>query len=236
SGRRAFPRISLRYLPRHEPALMGVSFTAAPGEIIALAGSSGSGKSSLLRVALRLYEPQSGAVTLDGIDTRQIDPAELRRAMAYVSQETQVLYGTIAQNLRFGNFSASASDLQEACRIAGVLEEIEKLPEGFETRIGDNLSSSLPAGFHQRLALARAYLSTAPILLLDEAANALDDAGDAKFREALAAMRGKRTILLATHRPSHMRLADRVVVLSDGEVVAEGTPDDIVPQLTRQTL
>jgi len=236
SGRLAFHRISLRYLPRHEPALMGVSFTAAPGEIIALAGSSGSGKSSLLRVALRLYEPQSGAVTLDGIDTRQIDPAELRRAMAYVSQETQVLYGTIAQNLRFGNFSASASDLQEACRIAGVLEEIEKLPEGFETRIGDNLSSSLPAGFHQRLALARAYLSTAPILLLDEAANALDDAGDAKFREALAAMRGKRTILLATHRPSHMRLADRVVVLSDGEVVAEGTPDDIVPQLTRQTL
>jgi len=153
-----------------------------------------------------------------------------------VSQETQVLYGTIAQNLRFGNFSASLQELRDACRLAGMIDETDALPEGFETRIGDNLSSSLPAGFHQRLALARAYLSSAPVLLLDEAANALDDAGDAKFRDALEAMRGSRTILFATHRPSHMRLADRVVVLSDGVVAADGPPDEVVPKLLRQAI
>ena len=236
TGKLEFHRVSLRYLPGHAPALMGVSFAVRPGEMVALTGSSGSGKSSLLRVALRLYEPQAGSITLDGIDTRQLDPAELRRALAYVSQETQVLYGTIAQNLRFGNFSASLQELRDACRLAGMIDEIDALPEGFETRIGDNLSSSLPAGFHQRLALARAYLSPAPVLLLDEAANALDDAGDAKFRDALEAMRGARTILFATHRPSHMRLADRVVVLSDGVVVADGPPDEVVPKLLRQAI
>lgn len=236
TGKLEFHRVSLRYLPGHAPALMGVSFAVRPGEMVALTGSSGSGKSSLLRVALRLYEPQAGSITLDGIDTRQLDPAELRRALAYVSQETQVLYGTIAQNLRFGNFSASLQELRDACRLAGMLDEIDALPEGFETRIGDNLSSSLPAGFHQRLALARAYLSSAPVLLLDEAANALDDAGDAKFRDALEAMRGSRTILFATHRPSHMRLADRVVVLSDGVVAADGPPDEVVPKLLRQAI
>ncbi len=236
SGNLAFHRISLRYLPRHEPALMNVTFGVRSGEILALAGTSGSGKSSLLRVALRLYEPQSGSVTLDGIDTRQLDPAELRRALAYVSQDTQVLYGTIAQNLRFGNYSATDEELRSACAIAGLLEEIEGLPTGFETRIGDNLTASLPAGFHQRLALARAYLSAAPILLLDEAANALDDAGDEKFRNALDAMRGSRTIILATHRPSHMRVADRVVVMANGTMVAEGTPDEIVPKLLRRAI
>ncbi len=236
AGNLAFHRISLRYLPRHEPALMNVSFGARAGEILALAGTSGSGKSSLLRVALHLYEPQSGSVTLDGIDTRQLDPAELRRALAYVSQDTQVLYGTIAQNLRFGNYSANEKELRDACAIAGLLEEIEQLPEGFETRIGDNLTASLPSGFHQRLALARAYLSSAPVLLLDEAANALDEAGDEKFRNALDAMRGSRTILLATHRPSHMRIADRVIVMSNGSMVAEGPPEEIVPKLLRQAI
>lgn len=236
SGNLGFHRVSLRYLPRHEPALMGVSFNVRAGEVVALAGSSGSGKSSLLRVALRLYEPQSGSVTLDGIDTRQLDPAELRRALAYVSQETQVLYGTIAQNLRFGNFSASPEELRESCQVAGLLEEIEGLPNGFDTRIGDNLTVNLPTGFHQRLALARAYLSNAPVLLFDEAANSLDDAGDAQFRAALEKMRGSRTIILTTHRPSHMRIADRVVVMSNGTMVADGPPDEIVPKLLRQTL
>lgn len=236
TGKLEFQRVSLRYLAGHEPALRGVSFGVRPGEMVALTGASGSGKSSLLRVALRLYEPQAGTVTLDGIDTRQLDPTELRRALAYVSQETQVLYGTIAQNLRFGNLSANAQALREACARAGMLDEIEALPEGFETRIGDNLSSSLPAGFHQRLALARAYLSNAPVLLLDEAANALDDSGDAEFRDALASLRGSRTVLFATHRPSHMRLADRVVVLSDGVVVADGPPDEVVPKLLRQAI
>ena len=233
TGAVSFNRVSLRYLPKHEPALRGVSFTVRPGEVVALAGSSGSGKSSLLGVALRLYEPQSGTVTLDGIDTRQLDPAELRRAIAYVSQETQILYGTVAQNLRFGNFSAGDEALREACRVAGFLEDIERLPEGFETRIGDNRSARLPAGFHQRLALARAYLSASPVLLLDEAANALDEDGDRKFRDAVSAMRGSRTIILVTHRPSHMRVADRVVVLDAGEVIDEGPPDEIVAKLVR---
>lgn len=232
SGALAFHRISLRYLPQHEPALLGVSFAANKGEVVALVGPSGSGKSSLLSLALRLYDPQGGTITLDGIDIRQLDPAELRRAFAFVPQHAQVLYGTISQNLRFGNLSASDSDLQQACAVAGLLEDIEALHEGFETRIGDNRSLSLPAGFHQRLALARAYLSPASVLLLDEAASALDEHGDEMFKEAINALRGTRTVLMVTHRPSHMLLADRVVAMMHGEIVADGTPEDIVPKLT----
>lgn len=234
SGTLAFHRVSLRYLPQHEPALMGVSFAARRGEIVALVGPSGSGKSSLLSLALRLYEPQGGTITLDGIDIRQLDTVELRRAVAFVPQHAQVLYGTIAQNLRFGNLSASDTDLSGACEVAGILEDINALPEGFETRIGDNRSLSLPAGFHQRLALARAYLSPASVLLLDEAASALDADGDEKFRAAINTLRGKRTVLMVTHRPSHMLLADRVVAIVNGELAADGAPDVVVPKLTGQ--
>lgn len=233
-GNLKFDRISLRYLPLHEPALLGVSFAVGRGEIVALVGPSGSGKSSLLNVALRLYEPQGGTVTLDGIDVRQLDPVELRRAISYVPQRSQDFYGTIAQNLRFGNLAAADLDLKRACAKAGLLEEIESLREGFETRIGDNRSLSLPAGFHQRLGLARAYLSEAPVLMFDEPANALDEAGDRLFREAINSMRGERTVLLATHRPSHMRLADKIIAMSNGEIVAVGTPDEVIPKLTGQ--
>lgn len=232
SGTLAFHRVSLRYLPQHEPALLGVSFSARKGEVVALAGPSGSGKSSLLSLALRLYEPQGGTITLDGIDIRQLDPVELRRAVAFVPQQAQVLYGTIAQNLRFGNLSASDRELSEACDVAGLLDDINALPDGFDTRIGDNRSLSLPAGFHQSLALARAYLSPASVLLLDEAANALDGDGDRKFCAAINGLRGTRTVLMVTHRPSHMMLADRVVAMVNGELAGDGTPEEIVPKLT----
>jgi ATP-binding cassette subfamily C protein/ATP-binding cassette subfamily C protein LapB len=231
SGRIAFRRVILRHSPRAEPALFDVNLSVAPGEVVAVAGRSGSGKSSLLKVALGLYAPQAGTVLLDDIDVRQIDPAELRHAISYVPQNSAEFYGTLGQNLQLANPVATPAEVAEACDAAGLSEDIAQLPDGLDTRIGDHAARTLPPGLSQRLALARAFLRPTPIMLLDEPGNALDDVGDRAFVRAVSAARTRRTVILVTHRPSHMRLADRVVVLERGQVRMAGPPDEIVPQI-----
>lgn len=231
AGGVAFHRVSLRYNPQDEPALMGVSFRAEPGEIIALTGAGGSGKTSVLKLVLGLYRAQAGIVTLDGVDIRQLDPIELRQAIAYVPQRSHKFFGTIAQNLRLANPIATDAELQVASALAGALETIEALPKGFDTRIDDRRAAQLPPGFYQRLALARGYVRDARVMLLDEPAAALDELGDQALTAALHEFRGRRTILLTTHRPSHMRLADRVLVMKQGQLIAEGPPDQVLDRL-----
>lgn len=224
-------RTSFRYQPDTEPALLGVNFTVRPGEIVAITGPSGSGKSTVLRLLLGLYTPQAGQVLLDGLDLRQINIKELRRSIAYVPQTENFFHGTIAQNLRLASPSATDQEMTEACRTAGVLNEILGLERGFETWLGDQNTRHLSAGFRQRLNLARAYLKKAPVLLLDEPAQRLDEEGDAQFIAALEKIRGTATVIMITHRPSHMRLADRVMVMNRGLLIADGSPDDILPKL-----
>lgn len=231
SGRLQFRRVILRHSPQADPALFDVNLSIEPGEVIAVAGASGSGKSSLLKVTLGLYAPQAGTVLLDGIDVRQIDPAELRQAISYVPQNSAEFYGTLGQNLQLANPVATADEVAEACRLAGLSEDIQRLPDGLDTRIGDHAARTLPPGLSQRLALARAFLRPAPIMLLDEPGNALDAVGDRAFVRAVEAARGRRTVILVTHRPSHMRLADRVVVLERGQVVAAGGPEEVIPRI-----
>ncbi len=226
--------VSHRYAGGNDPALQGVSLNIQPGQLIAVTGASGSGKSTLLKIVLGLYRQSAGVVEIDGIDTRQLDPIELRQSIGYVPQVPVSFYGTIGQNLRMSNPAASDEDLAEACRLAAVLKEIEALPEGFATRIGDHRNAGFPAGFMQRLALARAYVRRPAILLLDEASAALDNAGDSSFMTALTAVRGRATVIYVTHRPSHMKLADRVVVFHRGMLVADAAPDVIVPKLMGQ--
>ena len=227
-GRVMFDRVSFRYTPDTDPALLGASFAAKPGELVAILGQSGAGKSTLLKLAAGLYNPQAGAVTIDGLDIRQIDPVEMRRAIAYVPQSSSLFYGTIAQNLRLSLPTASDEQLAEAAAEAGLLHSILDLPEGFETRIGNRTQTQLPFGFAQRLIIARALLRKASIMLLDEPATNLDEGGDQVLMDLLERLKGRSTILMGSHRPSHIRLADKAVVLEQGMVQFVGAPEEAI--------
>lgn len=230
-GEVSFARVALRYRPDHEPALLGVSFTVAPGEMVAITGPNGSGKSTLLKLTVGLYRPQAGGILIDGVDIRQMDPVELRHSISYVPQVNQLFHGSIAQNLRLSEPTASDEQLRHACRQAGVLDDILDLPEGLDTRIGDQKLQQMPSGFLQRISLARAFLQDNAIILFDEAGQLLDDDGDQAFVETLKSLKGRKTLIYVTHRPSHMRLADRLLVLRSGQLVMNGKPDEVLEQL-----
>lgn len=211
-------RVSHRYGAATRPALLGVNCTIGQGQIAAITGASGSGKSTLLKLIAGLYQPQAGAVLVDGLDIRQIDRGELRDAIAFVPQSGHMFYGSIAQNLRLSNPSASQQDLERVARAANLLDDINALPDGFETWLTDELQHRLPSGFQQRLRLAQAYVKNARIYLLDEPANTLDEESDRAFVKALGNLRGDATIIMATHRPSHIAMADVHIALDDGLV------------------
>lgn len=233
AGALAFGRVSFRYGPDSEPALLGVNFRAAPGEMIAITGPNGAGKTSILKLVLGLYRPQAGQVAVDRLDIRQINPAELRQAIAYVPQRDAFFHGTIGQNLRLAQPTGSTEELEAACDLAGVLGEVQDLKDGLQSRLGDQNTRHLSSGFLQRLALARAYLKRAPILLLDEAAQTLDEAGDAQFIKTITKIKGSSTIIMVTHRPSHMRLADRLLVFNSGVLLMDGKPDEVLEKMPK---
>ncbi len=230
-GAITFNRVSLRYTPKSEPALLAVNFRIEPGEFVALSGPNGAGKSSILKTIAGLYTPQAGGILVDGIDTRQIDIGELRENIAYVPQACHLLYGTIAQNLRLSNPTASDADLAQAALDAGLMEDILTMPEGFDTRLTDRLQRQLPNGVKQRIMLARAFVKTAPIYLMDEPANHLDFDGDATLMRTIQKLRGKATIVAVTHRPSHMRQADKIIYIEGGQVILAGPPADVLPKI-----
>ncbi|NUB02778.1 ATP-binding cassette domain-containing protein [Azospirillum melinis] len=217
-GEVSFSRVSLRYRNDADPALVGVTFNVKPGQIVAIVGPDGAGKSSLLKVMLGLYAPQAGNVRVDGVDIRQMDPVDLRKSIGYVPQASSLFYGTIAQNLRFADQTADEAELRWALSLAGALDEVEALPRGLDTRIGDNQSLRLSPSLTQKICLARAYIRRPRILLLDEPASRLDFEGDKALHAALAALRGHSTIFLVTHRPSHLTLADTVLTMDAGMI------------------
>lgn len=230
-GHIAFSRVSFRYTPRAEPALVGVDFVARPGEMIAITGSSGSGKSTILKICSALYMPQAGAVSIDGNDLRQLDKGDLRQSIGYVAQRTSLFHGTLAQNMRLAHPTASVDAINTALAEAGLSDFVASLPEGLETRMNDQFQRRMADGMKQRFALARAYVKNAPIYLMDEPANNLDDEGDDLLRAKLAQLKGKSTVLMVTQRPSHMKMADRVVVIDQGRVSLDGPPDEVLAEL-----
>ncbi|MBK1637446.1 hypothetical protein CKO24_00040 [Rhodothalassium salexigens DSM 2132] len=236
AGRVALNRVSFRYSQTSEPAIFGLNLVVEPGQMLAITGANGSGKSTLLRLILGLYRPQAGQVTLDGLDIRQLDPGEVRRTIAYVPQETHMFYGTIAQNLRMANPVAGDDDIRRALDLAGLWHEVQQLPQGLDTRFGDQSFQQLNAGFRQRLSLARGFLRDAPVLLLDEPAQALDEAGDRALCAALERLKGTRTIIMVSYRPSHIRMADAVLVLDAGVPALYGAPDDVLAKLPKGLL
>ena len=171
---------------------------------------------------------------IDDIDSRQLDVGELRHELGFLPQRQSFFYGTISQNIRLAHPTATTEDIKRALEKAGVLDQVMELDGGLEFRLQGNRESRFSGGFLKQLMLARTFVKDAPIYLLDEPGAQLDMAADEKLMKTLLAEKGKSTILMVTHRPSHMRIADRVVVLHYGQIVADGPPEKIVPMILAQ--
>lgn len=230
-GALEFARVSFRYSMNVDPALVGVEFKINPGDLVAVSGPNGGGKSTLLKMILGMYQPQAGSILIDNVDIRQLDPLALRRIVGYAPQDTQLFRATIAQNLRLARPDASDNEVLQALDMAGALEQVLDLPKGLEYRVGDN-TNELPSSLKQKLSLARAYLTRAPIMLFDEPGTGLDDMGDKKFMETLNLLKGRTTVIFISHRPSHIRLADTLLVFDKGYLRAAGPPDVLLKQPT----
>jgi len=211
------------------PALKGFSLTVQPGETVALVGPSGAGKSTVFRLLLRFYDPQSGVVTVDGVDVRDADPVAVRGRFAWVSQEAPLFSGSALENIRFGREAATEDEARAVAAEAQALGFIDALPEGFDTPLGER-GKSLSGGQRQRLAIARALVREAPILLLDEATSALDAENERLVQAALDQAMEARTTLVIAHRLATVLRADRIVVMQDGTVVEQGTHHELIAQ------
>ncbi|PIQ51096.1 MAG: hypothetical protein COW02_16680 [Comamonadaceae bacterium CG12_big_fil_rev_8_21_14_0_65_59_15] len=221
-GNLSFSRVSFRYVSDADPVLLGVSFEAKPGQLLVFTGGVGSGKSSIFQLIERTYSPQAGTIRLDGADIRQLTAYDLRSKLSYMPQHSELFYGSVMQNLLLVNPAASDAEVQWAVEMAGLTADVAALPEGMNTRISSSKSDQLPHGFRQRLSLARVMLKPAPVVLLDEPGAGMDREGEEALLRCLAWLRGKSTVLMASQRPAHMRLADAVIVMQQGSLVAMG--------------
>lgn len=215
-------RVSFRYANDADPALLGVSFRVSPRQLVAVTGHDGAGKSTLLKLILRLYSPQAGTLRLDRVDIRQITATDLRSRISYMPQSFELFYGTVAQNLRLVHPDASDEELRWAAGMAGLLPDVEALPDGFGTRISNSRINELPRGFRQRLSLARMMLKPASLILLDEPGTGMDQPGEAALMRCIEWLRGRATLIMVTLRPGHLRLADQVVYMEKGRITAMG--------------
>jgi ATP-binding cassette subfamily B protein len=207
---------------RRSPVLDGFDLRVAPGESVALVGATGSGKSTVARLIPRFYDVERGRITIDGVDVRDLRLRELRRAVGIVFEDTFLFSDTIAANIAFADPDAAHSAIERAARLAGAHDFVAELPDGYAARIGER-GYSLSGGQRQRIAIARAILADPRVLILDDATSAVDPTKEHEIRDALAeVMRGRTTIVIA-HRPATIALADRVLLLDGGRVVAEGT-------------
>jgi len=225
-----FRNVAFHYPSRKDNALDGVSFKIAPGEKVAFIGRVGSGKSTIQRLAMGLYQPTAGAVLVDGIDLRQVDPADLRRNMGYVAQDVLLFHGTLRDNIALGMPYADDGAVVAATEVAGFAEFVNRHPQGYDMPVGER-GESLSGGQRQSVGIARAVLHNAPVLLLDEPTSAMDFSTEAAITQRLAAFARNKTVLLVTHRTSLLSLVDRVIVIDGGKVVADGPRDRIMEAL-----
>jgi ATP-binding cassette subfamily B protein len=222
-GALSFEQVTFRYPTRPEvSALDDFTLAVAPNERLAVVGPSGAGKTTLFQLAQRFYDPQAGRVTLDGIDLKDADPADIRARIAMVPQETVLFAASARDNLRYGQWDASDDELWRAARDANAETFLRALPQGLDTFMGEG-GARLSGGQRQRIAIARALLRDAPLLLLDEATSALDAESERLVQDALDRLMEHRTTIVIAHRLATVRAADRIVVMDAGRIVESGT-------------
>jgi ATP-binding cassette subfamily B protein len=229
-GRIVFDRVAFAYPTRpDERVLKGLDLSVAPGEVVALVGPSGAGKSTIFQLAMRFYDPSDGAVSFDGLDIRTVDPAGLRRRIAFVPQEPVIFGTTIAENIAYGAPGADLGAIRAAASRAAADGFIAALPQGYHTTVGER-GVTLSGGERQRIAIARAILKDAPVLLLDEATSALDAENETLVQKALESLMAGRTTLVIAHRLATVVHADRILTIEAGRIVEEGTHQTLLAQ------
>jgi len=228
SGEMRFDRVGLRYSGAERDALSDVTLAIRPGETVALVGPSGSGKSSLVNLIPRFYEPTSGRLFIDGFDITTLTLASLRANVALVSQDVLLFNDTVAANIAYGAMATAPREaIERAALAAHALDFINAMPQGFETQIGEN-GVRLSGGQRQRIAIARALLKDAPILILDEATSSLDSESERHVQAALDTLMQGRTTIVIAHRLSTIEAADRIIVLDQGRIVEQGTHPELL--------
>lgn len=229
-GNIEFRDVQFNYPNCQVAALKGLNCRINEGEKVVVIGRIGSGKTTLQKLLLGLYQPTSGAVSIDGVDLRQLDPADLRRNIGYVAQDVTLFYGTLRENISIGAPYADDATIVAAAEAGGLTEFVNRHPDGFDMMIGER-GDSLSGGQRQGVAIARAFLMDPPILLLDEPTSAMDFSSEQQFKERLKVMAAHKTVLIVTHRNSLLDLATRVLVVDDGRIVADGPRDQVIQAL-----
>ncbi|MDQ1401906.1 MAG: ATP-binding cassette, subfamily bacterial [Actinomycetota bacterium] len=228
NGEVRFEGVTFAYgIATDHPVLGGLDFTARAGEAVALVGSTGCGKTTVARLIPRFYDVDGGRVLVDGADVRDLKVRELRRAVGIVFEDTFLFSDSIRANIAFADPEASTDEVERAARLSGAHDFIAALPDGYETPLGER-GFSLSGGQRQRIALARAILANPRVLILDDATSSVDPTKEHEIRDALATVMEGRTTIVIAHRPATIALADRVVLLDEGRIVAEGTHEELL--------
>lgn len=231
AGEVSFDRVRFGY-DGDQPVLDGLSLTIDAGASVAIVGPTGSGKSTIARLLIRFYDPQSGTIRLGGTDLRQMSVEDVRRSVGLVFEETLLFHDTVAANISFADPDASEAQVRRAAELAGAADFVDALPKGYDTILGER-GFSLSGGQRQRIAIARAIVADPAVLILDDATSAVDPSKEYEIREAMGGvMRGRTTIVIA-HRAGTIAMADRVVLLDEGRVVADGTHDELLESSAR---
>jgi ATP-binding cassette, subfamily C, bacterial LapB len=225
-----FRNVSFSYPGQTTPSLRGLSFSLKPGEKVAILGRIGSGKTTLEKLVMGLYRPTEGAVLVDGIDLRQLDPAELRSQIGYVQQDVMLFYGSLRDNITMGAPLAQHADIVRAAEIGGVLQLVNQHPQGFDMLVGER-GESLSGGQRQGVAIARAVINDPPILLLDEPTSSMDYSSEEDIKARITAYSKDKTVILISHRTALLDMVDRIIVMDGGRIVADGPKEQVVTAL-----
>ncbi|MDR0443915.1 MAG: ABC transporter ATP-binding protein/permease [Treponema sp.] len=227
-GHIRFENVSFRYIDE-SPVIEDISFEVMPGQTIALVGPTGVGKTTIIQLAARFYDPKAGRITIDGNDLRDVTQNSLRNQMSLVLQDTFLFNGTIAENIAYARPSASMNEIEEAAKTAGVYEDIMDMPAKFDTETGER-GIRLSGGQKQRISIARAVLRDSPVLILDEATASVDMQTEAQIQAAIRKLQGNRTIIAIAHRLSTIRSADMILVLKEGKIIQRGNHETLIEE------
>jgi ATP-binding cassette subfamily C protein LapB len=227
-----FRQLDFTYPEQQNAALKGLNLVVRPGEKIGIIGRSGSGKSSLAKLLVGLHQADAGSLLLDGIDIRQLDVSDLRHSIGYVPQDIQLVSGTLRDNLVSGARYVEDELVLQAAELAGVHEFARLHPQGYDLQVGER-GQQLSGGQRQNVALARALLLDPPVLLLDEPTSAMDNTGEERLKQRLAAVIADKTVLLVTHRASMLSLVERLIIIDRGQIIADGPKEAVMEALKK---